>query len=375
MPNVKEIEQIFMQTPIDQPILLKGGHGIGKSQIITQIGRNIGCNRVVTLFLGQAADAGDIIGLPTRISTVINGEETFVTDFAPPKWWPRDMDESLIIFLDELNRGKPEIMQCVMDMVLNRKLNGRDLPPKTRIVGAMNPIDDGYYQVEDLDPAFVDRWNIYDFTPSVEEWCDWAFENKVNPLVRTFILHHNDHLDPPNSKDTKAQDVNPSRRSWVRISDTLNNNPGLLEAKNIGNLVNILLGVVGTRSTSAFRKFVKEIKHNLTPADILENWTEDIQKSVSALQILDTMQINQNIEYYFKEKFDTLKKKKELATLISKNLQSYLETISPEVAADFFERLSKANNAKEQWPNMVVSTNSQLAKKFIKVMRGEDVDE
>jgi len=374
MPSVKEIELIFQQTPIDQPILLKGGHGIGKSQILNQIGASLGYDRVITLFLGQAADAGDIIGLPTRIPVEINGEQTFVTDFAPPKWWPRDMSEKVIIFLDELNRGKPEIMQCIMDMVLNRKLNGRDLPPMTRIVGAMNPIDDGYYQVEDLDPAFVDRWNIYDFRPAVDEWVDWAFNNKVNPLVRTFITHHPDHLDPPSSKDTKAQDVNPSRRSWVRVSDTLNRNPDLLESKNLNILVNILLGVIGTRSTSSFRKFIKEVKHNLTPDVILEKWDDEVKKSIGAMQVLDTMQINQNIEYFIKEKFDQIKKKKELGQLICTNLQFYLETISPEVAADFFERLSRANNNKEQWPNMIVATNKNLAAKFIKVMRGEDID-
>ena len=373
MPNIKEIETIFRQTPVNQPILLKGGHGIGKSQILNQIATSIGYDRVITLFLGQAADAGDIIGLPTRIPVVINGEDTFVTDFAPPKWWPRDMSEKVVIFLDELNRGKPEIMQCIMDMVLNRKLNGRDLPPNTRIVGAMNPIDDGYYQVEDLDPAFVDRWNIYDFRPAVEEWCDWAFNNGINPLVRTFITQHPDHLDPPSSKDTKAQDVNPSRRSWVRVSDTINNDPSLLEPSSINGLVNILLGIIGTRSTSSFRKFIKEVSHNITADVILEKWDDKVKLSISSMQILDTLQINQNIEFYLKEKFDVLKKKKEECIKVALNLQNYLETISPEIAADFFERLSRANSAKEQWPNMIVSVNKNIANKFVNIMRGEDI--
>jgi len=376
MPSVSEIKNIFEKTPIKQPILLRGGHGIGKSEIFTQIGTDLGYDRVITLFLGQAADAGDIIGLPTRIPVVVDGEETFMTDFAPPKWWPRNQDEKVIIFLDELNRGKPEIMQCVMDMVLNRVLNGRRLPPHTRIVGAMNPMDDGYYQVEDLDPAFIDRWNIYDFTPSVEEWCDWAFNNGINPLVRTFIAHHPDHLDPPNSKDktTKSQDVNPSRRSWVRISDTLNAAPELLDAKNLSTLVNMVMGVVGSRSTSQFRKFVKEIKHSYTPDIILEKWDDEVKKGIGAMQILDTMQVNQSIEYYIREKFDKLKKSKQDSQMIALNLQNYLETISPEVAADFFDRLSRANNQKEPWPNLICAANANLGKRFIKVMRGEELE-
>lgn len=374
MPSITEIKSIIAQTPKEQPVLLTGKHGIGKSEILAQMAKELGADRLITLFLGQAADAGDIIGLPTRIATTINGEETFYTDFAPPKWWPRSPDEKIWIFLDELNRAKPEIMQCVMDMVLNRRLNGRDLPADTRIVGAMNPIDDGYYQVEDLDPAFVDRWNIYDFAPTHEEWLEWAFNNGVNPLVRTFISNHPDHLDPPSSKDTKAQDVNPSRRSWVRVSNTINNNPKILEAKNLNNLVNMLLGVVGTRSTSQFRKFIKEVKHNLTPEKILVEWDDEVLKSVGAMQIMDTMQINQNIEFWVKEKFNDLKKSKEKTTVVAGNLQKYLETISPEVAADFFDRLSKANTAKEQWPNMLVGVNKNIANKFVKVMRGEALE-
>lgn len=401
MPSIAEIKEIIRATPVPQPVLLSGGHGIGKSQVLEQIfvkkmgpavddsgkpilnddgtpklvdvNNSLGYDRMVTLFLGQAADAGDIIGLPTRIPTIINGEETFLTDFAPPKWWPTNEDEAVVIFLDELNRGKPEIMQCVMDMVLNRKLNGRNLPTKTKIIAAMNPLDDGYYQVEELDPAFLDRWNVYEFTPGNDEWIEWAFNNKVNNLVRTFIQSHPDHLDPPNSKDAfaKAGMVLPSRRSWHRVSTILNENPELKDAKNLGNLTNTIIGIVGNRSASAFAKHIREVAHNLKPDDILEKWDDKVQIVCAAMQILDQMQLNTNIEYWIKDNFDKLKKSKERTVGVSKNLQKYLETISPEVAADFFDRFSRAFGAKEAWPSMIVAANKSLGDKFVTVMRGE----
>ena len=406
MPNIAEIKDIIRMTPTSQPVLLTGGHGIGKSQVLEQIlcakfvpqldkdgnvvldennnpvlvrdeSDNLGYDRLITLFLGQAADAGDIIGLPTRIPVTINGEETFVTDFAPPKWWPRDMNEKPVIFLDELNRGKPEIMQCVMDMVLNRKLNGRSLPPGTKIIAAMNPLDDGYYQVEELDPAFLDRWNVYQFTPSHEEWLDWGFQNKVNPAVRSFIATHNDHLDPPSSKEAKAGDVQPSRRSWVRISDIINRNPELVkDQKKLKELQTTIIGIIGNRSAAQFCKHVREVAHSMTPEQILTKWQQDskIPAAVGAMQVQDMMQMNSNLERYISEHFSELKKSKDACAIVAKNLQYYLETISPEVAADFFDRFSRANTKKEQWPPMIISSNKDMAKKFVRVMRGEDID-
>jgi len=403
MPNIAEIKEVMRHTPVEQATLLQGPHGIGKSEVLAQmfipkiaqltdpktgallfeadgttpvmgdVNNSLGYDRLITLFLGQAADAGDIIGLPTRIPAVINGEETFVTEFAPPKWWPRNEDEKIVILLDELNRGKPEIMQCVMDMVLNRKLNGRNLPKHTKIIAAMNPLDDGYYQVEELDPAFLDRWNVYDFTPSNDEWLEWAFNNKINNLVRTFISSHPDHLDPPSSKDASAKSgvVFPSRRSWARISTILNNSPELKDAKKVKDLQTMIIGIVGNRSASAFVKFIREVAHNLQPVDILEKWDDKVQVTCSAMQIFDQMQLNTNIEYWIKDNFSKLKSSKERTTMVAKNLQNYLETISPEVAADFFDRFSRAFNDKQQWPSMIIAANKTMGDRFVKVMRGD----
>ena len=125
------------------------------------------------------------------------------------------------IFLDEANRGKPELNQCLMDMLLNRQLNGNALPDACRIFGAWNPIDDGFYQVEEPVPAWLDRWNVYTLDPSVEEWMDWAWKAGVNNNVIGFISEIRELLDPYTSSSKeilnkyKAGSVLPSRRSWL----------------------------------------------------------------------------------------------------------------------------------------------------------------
>ena len=101
--NTKELLELLETTPASQNIMLSGKHGIGKSKIITDHYESQGV-RVVTLFLGQMSDPGDLIGLPRK------DEDTDKTVFMPPFWFPID-GEPVVLFLDELNRARSEVLQ------------------------------------------------------------------------------------------------------------------------------------------------------------------------------------------------------------------------------------------------------------------------
>ena len=121
--NISELKETLEFTPSTQNIMLVGKHGIGKSEILTSYFNSKGM-KVVTLFLGQMADPGDIIGIPSKVEKQdADGKATSRTDFTPPYWFPQD-DQPIVLFLDELNRARPEILQTVMDLTLNRKLAG-----------------------------------------------------------------------------------------------------------------------------------------------------------------------------------------------------------------------------------------------------------
>lgn len=114
--NSSELRRILELTPENQNILLVGKHGIGKSQILTEYCSSIGM-KVVPLFLGQMSDPGDLIGLLNKNGT------TGKTEFMLPYWFPTD-GKPVVLFLDELNRARPEILQTIMDLALNRTLAG-----------------------------------------------------------------------------------------------------------------------------------------------------------------------------------------------------------------------------------------------------------
>ena len=153
--------------------------------------------KVVTLFLGQMSDPGDIIGLPFL------DEKTSKTDFRPPYWFPDD-GKPVVLFLDQLNRARPEILQCVMDLTLNKTLAGKRLPEGSQIISAVNEGEE--YQLTDLDPALLSRFNVYYFKPTVSEWLLWAAEHKIDARVIDFIEKHSDCLEQDVNMDDNGME-------------------------------------------------------------------------------------------------------------------------------------------------------------------------
>lgn len=242
--SIDELKRLLTAMPTDQNIMLTGRHGIGKSEILTNFYAERGM-KVVTLFLGQMSDPGDLIGLPNK------NEQTGKTDFMPPYWFPMD-GEPIVLFLDELNRARPEVLQTVMDLVLNRKLAGRQLPKGCVIISAVNEGDE--YQLTDLDPALVSRFNIYQFRPTTAEWLLWAQENGLDERVIYFISNNADWLDEniKQADEYVGLEKSPDRRAWKKVSDLIKGIDSLDDYKKF------VAGIIGVAATAAFYASVAE---------------------------------------------------------------------------------------------------------------------
>ena len=263
--NTTELQGLLDITPADQNLMLIGDHGIGKSEILTEYFASKGM-KVVPLFLGQMSDPGDLIGIPNR------NETTGKTDFMPPYWFPLD-GKPIVLFLDELNRARPEVLQTIMDLALNRTLAGRRLPDGSRIISAVNAGD--RYQLTDLDPALVSRFNVVSFKPSVQEWLLWADKAGVDPRVRDFIRENPLWLDrDPDAREgaDTGLDKTPDRRAWKRVSDILGGLPEItpLATKAISAIVgpkaaSALVGSISARKILSGREVLQNLgKHMAT---------------------------------------------------------------------------------------------------------------
>ena len=247
--------EILEETPANQNIMLMGKHGIGKSQILEKFYTAKGC-KVVSLFLGQMSDPGDLIGIPHK------NEETGHTEFMPPYWFPTD-DTPVVLFLDELNRARPEVLQTIMDLALNRKLAGRSLPAGSRIISAVNNGEE--YQLTDLDPALVSRFNIYEFVPSVQDWLLWANKNGIDDRIVTYISSNPKALDNQTAvEDLENLEKTPDRRGWVRVSEIIKGKDVLKNSHK-----SMIAGIIGGVGASRFFDFLDH-NHILTAKELLQ---------------------------------------------------------------------------------------------------------
>ncbi|MBQ8226781.1 MAG: AAA family ATPase [Bacteroidaceae bacterium] len=339
--NSKELETLLEVTPSWQNIMLTGRHGIGKSQILTNYFEAKGM-RVVALFLGQMSDPGDLLGLPTK------DEATGKTTFMPPYWFPVD-GQPVVLFLDELNRARPEILQTVMDLVLNRKLAGRLLPEGSRIISACNDGDE--YQLTDLDPALVSRFNIYTFRPSVEEWLLWATRKGLDERVINFIQTNPELLD--RSGDTKEEqglEKDPDRRAWEKVAHVMEN---ISDPKQVHQ--KIVAGIVGVQA--AAKLFLSLQKGLLTPQELLADF-KGAKRELDKYQLHQLSLVNDTLCRFFEtDQIETMER-----TLVRDNLKAYHDYLykgNREAYAHFVSLIDGTNYKK-----MLIFINKELPKTY-----------
>ena len=308
--NITELKKTLELTPSDQNIMLVGKHGIGKSEILTNYFNSKGL-KVVTLFLGQMADPGDIIGIPSKVEKQdAAGKSTSHTDFIPPYWFPQD-GQPIVLFLDELNRARPEILQTVMDLTLNRKLASKALPEGSHVISAVN--DGEEYQLTDLDPALVSRFNIYEFKPTVEEWLNWAVSEGLDERVTNFIQDNPTWLDG-DTKEYNGLEKSADRRAWKHVSDVM------LKVDEIRDIhKRIIAGIVGVGAAAAFIQSAQR-SNVITGKELLLKYDKTI-KTVERYQLHEYAILNEAVFRFLENATLKEREKKQAA----ENLCKYID--------------------------------------------------
>lgn len=338
--------------PESRNILLLGGHGLGKSQIVTKYYEKKGY-KVVPLFLGQMSDPGDITGLPYKREVVLaDGTKTERMDFLPPYWW--DDSKPFCLFLDEINRGRPEILNVVMDLTLNKTIAGRALPKGSVIVAAAN-IGDGY-TVNDLDKALLDRFVPFEFKPTVDEWLRWADSEELDERVIQFISNNPDFLDGDGQEHDDPMCVTPSRRSWVGVAEALER-----IGSNLGpNDYKFISGFIGATAVSEFANFIST-RQVLTPEDVLlGSFDENVKSQIEKMETVELVRFNDQLKIWFDKEHDADEKKK-----AAKNTEKYLDFLHDkkrnEVVGHMMAYFGSASSFIVSQPNILAWIDKSIA--------------
>ena len=134
-------------------VLLVGLHGVGKTaQVIELCKRN---NIKLKYYSCSTLDPyTDLVGVPVPVTDDDGTQRLKMVR-------PREVDEAEVIFFDEFNRADPKVHNAVLEIIQFGSINGEKLPHLKAVWAAMNPPGKDY-NVEDLDPALIDRFDVYE---------------------------------------------------------------------------------------------------------------------------------------------------------------------------------------------------------------------
>ena len=302
------------------PVLTRGRHGIGKSTVVYQLAEQLGLE-VVERRASQMTE-GDLLGLPK----VNKG----VTQWLAPEWLHTACNKPVILFLDEVDRATMEVRQGIFELCDSRKIAGYTLHPDTLIFAAVNGGEHGtQYQVGEMDPAELDRYTVFDLEPSIEDWLSWA-KGKVQTEIWDFINQNHQHLE--HKEDFEPNKVYPSRRSWERLSKTLD---GVGEIEYGTTLYHLTTSFVGFEAAVAFNDFMKNYERQVTIDNIINE---------GKIELTEEWKINDHNAMIEKFKAKNVFDKK-LSDEQLQNIANYFVSLPSEIAMSLWQAMGQSENA------------------------------
>ncbi|WP_405691341.1 AAA family ATPase [Streptomyces sp. NBC_01185] len=152
-----QLDALALAVTANQPVLLWGEPGIGKSAGLEQLAAGLGLE--LETVIASVHEPSDFAGLP------VVGDDPAVTGvpMAPPDWAVRLARSGRgLLFFDELSSAPPAVQAALLRVVLERRVGSLRLPESVRVVAAANPPSsaaDGWHLSPPLANRFVHlRW-------------------------------------------------------------------------------------------------------------------------------------------------------------------------------------------------------------------------
>ncbi len=185
------------------PVMLWGAPGVGKSQMVAQVGARHGVP-VVDIRLSQM-EPSDLRGIPYRVDERV--------EWAPPSMLPdaqRDAPQG-ILFLDEINAAPPSVSAAAYQLILDRRLGDYRVPEGWAIFAAGNR--QGDRGVTYTMPApLANRFSHFEVETNLDDWVSWAYQSRIDERLIAFLRFRPELLfdfDPAHNPIAF-----PSPRSW-----------------------------------------------------------------------------------------------------------------------------------------------------------------
>lgn len=174
-----------------RPICMMGAAGIGKTQIVEQVAKDLGLAFVsysVTHHTRQT-----LLGLPRLVEEVYQGETLCTTQYTLSELihsLHRAMETSGkqqgILFLDEFNCASETLRPALLQLLQDKSLGQHPLPKGWMLVLAGNPTRYNR-SATTLDDVTTDRLRMLYVRPDLDAWLDYAAAKKLHPAVTSYL--------------------------------------------------------------------------------------------------------------------------------------------------------------------------------------------
>ena len=200
------------------PFYLEGKPGIGKTEVVRQIAKELGIGFVSFSITHHTRNS--LLGLPV------------ITELENEKYTKYTMSEIIAAVLEKKNRGQTEgillldefncaadtVMPTMLSFLQTRNIGQHELPEGWSIVLCGNPKEYNK-SARSFDAAILDRVRKLYIESNLKDFLEYAKENNLHQAVCDFLSSYNQHFYRCNVAENTMEVV--TARSWENLSHAL----------------------------------------------------------------------------------------------------------------------------------------------------------
>jgi len=259
-------------------VMLWGPPGIGKSQAIRQIakeiqentGKKVGVTDVRLLLFNPI----DLRGIPTA-----NEDKTLAVWLKPQIFQMDASDEIVnILFLDEISAAPQSVQAAAYQITLDRVVGEHKLPENCIVIAAGNRTTDKSVAFK-MPKALANRLLHIEVAGNFQSWKKWAIQSGIHEKVLAFLSFRQNYLL---GFDATSEDLAfATPRSWEMVSNLLK-----YVNDDIDKMHSMISGLVGTGVALEFRTWERVYDQLPEIEDIFDGKMPKIPDNTDAMYAL-----------------------------------------------------------------------------------------
>lgn len=246
------------------PFILWSSPGKGKSSVMQQLAERLRWRMVD--WRGSDKEASDAGGIPFP-----DGDKVKYLMPAQLPWEPIVHDERVVLFLDEIDRSDRPVQNVMLQLLLDRQVNGMKLGQNVRVCAAGNGATDT--ATTEISDALATRCvHLYVESKSdsaIESFDKWAEQDGASPMLRAYARTRTD-VWAGNGDDKLIELARPNPRTH-RMADKIFQFAKQAKFKTHDILRPLICGCVGFEAGMSLIGFNDLYEACPTPEEIFSN--------------------------------------------------------------------------------------------------------